>query len=337
MVSKPKDHPAVPVIDWLLETENPSVRFFALRDLMAGQSNTGDLQKAQADIMAQGLVPKILSLQNPDGSWDIPGKFYTSKYKGAVWNLLLLAELGADPQDVQVRQACEFILQHSQHPESGGFSFGESIKAGGGLASGVIPCLTGNMVYSLVKLGFQDDVRVQQAIQWLVSVARADDGDSGPPEGDYYQRFYTCYDAHSCHMGVAKAFKALAAIPPDRRTPAIQAKIDAFAEYFLIHHLYKKSHDLSQVSRPGWLRLTFPLMYQTDILELLGIFADLDHRDPRLEEAIQVLRQKQQPDGRWNLDNTMSDRMLVRIEHMGEPSKWITLKAMRVLRWCEKA
>jgi hypothetical protein len=302
------------ILNWLLEPGNPSVRYVALRDLLGKTGEDLEMQSVQAAIMNQGLVPRVLDKQNDDGSWAVPEKFYTDKYKGAVWNLLLLAELEADPADARVHKACEFILQHAQHPESGGFSFAESVRSGGGLASGVIPCLSGNMAYSLIKLGFLDDQRVQRAIDWIVTVARADDGDQGPPLGEVYQRFYTCWGSHSCHMGVAKALKALVAIPPERRTSEIQSKIDDFAEYFLIHHLYKKSHDLTQMSKPGWLRLGFPQMYQTDILELLEIFADLDLFDPRLSDAIDVLRQKRQADGLWKLDNSLNGRTLVSIE-----------------------
>ena len=76
-------------------------------------------------------------------------------------------------------------------------------------------------------------------------------------------------------MGVVKALKALAAIPVHKRSDDVKSTIDAAAEYLLIHHIHKRSHDLSRVSKPGWLRFGFPLMYQTDILEILGILTAL--------------------------------------------------------------
>jgi hypothetical protein len=132
-------------------------------------------------------------------------------------------------------------------------------------------------------------------------------------------------------MGVAKALKALAAIPADRRKPAVGDKIDLLCEYFLKHHLYKKSHDLATVARPGWLKPGFPLMYQTDILELLDLFAGLDRWDPRLEDARVILQSKQPADGRWILENTFNGKMVVQFEQKGKPSKWLTLKALRIL------
>jgi len=132
-------------------------------------------------------------------------------------------------------------------------------------------------------------------------------------------------------MGVAKALKGLAAIPPERRSRAVEIKIDEIAEYFFKHHLFKKSHHLAEIAKPGWLKLGFPLMYQTDILELLDLFAALNRWDPRLEDALRIIRGKQDADCRWALENTMNGKMQVRIEQKGKPSKWITLKARRVL------
>ena len=119
--------------------------------------------------MTTGAVPQILANQNDDGSWGLPEKFYTLKYTGTVWTVLLLAELAADPADPRVRKACEFILSHSWNEETGGFSYQQSARTETGLSSGVIPCLTGNMVYSLIRLGYLDDEQVQRAIDWIVT------------------------------------------------------------------------------------------------------------------------------------------------------------------------
>lgn len=324
--------PEQPVLDWLLEADNPSVRFFALRDLIGLDLASPEIHQARQAIMQAGPVPAILGKQNLDGSWDLAEKFYTSKYLGTVWTLLILAELAADPADERVQRACEFILSHSQDPDSGGFSYQMSARTGEGLPSGVIPCLTGNMVYSLIRLGHLEDPRVQKALAWITTRQRTDDGETSPPSDPYYKRYTNCFGRHSCHMGVAKALKALAAVPEINRTPEIAAKIDELADYFLKHHLYRKSHDLSQMAKPGWLRLGFPLMYNTDILELLGLFAQLNRSDPRLKDALAVLASKQQPDGRWLLETTFNGKMQVRIEHKGKPSKWITLKALEVLK-----
>lgn len=324
-----------PVIAWLLENDQPSVRYRTLQDLLSVPADSLERVAARAEIAQAGPVPALLAHQHIEGYWDLPEKFYNAKYTGTVWNLLFLAELRADPGDPRIQHACDFIFERSQDLGSGGFSTGESLKNGGGLPGYVIPCLTGNLVYALIHLGYLDDPRVQRAIDWLVAMTRADDCDTSPPETPYYRRFEMCYGRHSCHMGVAKALKGLAAIPPARRTPASDAKITELAEYFLKHHLYKRSHNLEQVGRPGWLKFGFPLMYQTDILELLEIFADLDRYDPRLDDALAIVAGKRQPDGRWKLENTFNGKMLIHFEHKNQPSKWITYRALKVLGWAE--
>jgi hypothetical protein len=319
-----------PVVDWLLEPTDPSVRYHTLTTLLGQSPDEPAVLAARRAVMAGGLVPKILAGQNADGSWSDPARFYRDKYTGTVWTLLILAELAADPDDPRLRSACEFILANSQNPESGGFSCDRSAKTGAGLASYVIPCLTGNMVYSLIRLGYLDDPRLQRAINWITTWQRADDGAAAIPKNAVYDRFEMCWGRHSCHMGVAKAFKALAAIPPARRSPAAAAKLGEIGEYFLLHHLYKKSHNLAEISRPGWLNFGFPLMYQTDILELLGIFAGLGQWDDRLQDALGVVTGKRQANGQWNLENSFNGKMQVRIEQKGKPSKWITLRALQV-------
>lgn len=320
------------VIKWLLEDDNPSVRYFTLTTLMQKSAGDAEVKKARQAIMKSEAVPAILAEQTNDGIWGEPKRFYRDKYKGTSWNLLILAEMGADPAHQSIKNACEFILQYSQDPESGGFSYDTSTKTGTGLPSGVVPCLTGNMVYSLIKLGYLEDDRVQKAIDWITSYQRADDAADEGPKGKVYERYEMCWGRHSCHMGVAKTLKALAAIPPDKRTPTINAKLDELLEYFLKHHLYKKSHNLEQIARPGWLKLGFPLMYQTDILELLGIFADLERFDSRLMDALAIVKSKRGADGKWKLENTFNGKTLVNIEKKGQPSKWITLKALKVLQ-----
>src|SRR4030043_840566 len=123
--------------DWLLEKNNPSIRYFTLRDILEKPENNLELQEARLGIMKAGLVPVILAKQKKEGYWEIPENFYTAKYKGTVWQLLILAELGADITDVNVKKACEFILNHSQDRQSGGFAYSTSAKKGGGRRSEV--------------------------------------------------------------------------------------------------------------------------------------------------------------------------------------------------------
>lgn len=320
------------VIDWLLEEENPSVRYFTLTRLLGKPANDSVVVSAQKAIMMSPLVIKIFAQQNANGSWGVPERFYTNKYEGTVWTLLILAELGAYPSDPRVKAACDFILKHSQEPLSFAFSVGQSVKSETGLPSSVCPCLTSNMVYALIKLGYLHDERVQKAIQWIVKYQRADDGVKLTPEEPKYAKLFSCFGNHSCHMGVAKALKALVAIPEKERTSEISNKIKQLSDYFLIHHIYKKSHNLEKEAKPGWKLFGFPLMYNTDVLEMLGLFSELRIIDPRLQESIVLVTSKRGSDGKWRLENTFNGKTLVEIEKKDEPSKWITLKALLALK-----
>jgi hypothetical protein len=100
----------------------------------------------------------------------------------------------------------------------------------------------------------------------------------------------------------------------------------------LRHHIYKRSHDLSRVSKPSWLRFGFPLMYQTDALEILGILTKLGYKDERMQETVDLVISKQDVQGRLKLESTFNGRFQVNIERKGELSKWITLNALKALK-----
>ena len=224
------DFPSDP-IPWLLSGDDPSVRFFTLTELLGSSPDSPDAAAARREIMSRGAVPLILAAQGDDGHWQSRDRFYTAKCRGTVWQLI--------------------ILRDSQDPESGGFATDRSKKAGGGLHSSVVPCLTGNMVWRLIRLGMLRDPRVQAAIEWLIAYMRFDDGDGEPPTGWPYDRWEMCWGRHTCHMGAVKALKALAEIPPERRTPAVRRTLDDGVAFMLAHHVHKRSHDLARDSKPG--------------------------------------------------------------------------------------
>lgn len=318
--------------DWLLEEENPSVRYLALTELCDVPMDNPQAKKTKAAVMKTGVVPAILAKQDKGGFWEAADRFYVAKYKGTVWQLVILAELLADGSDERISKACEFILENSQDITSGGFAQHRSAKTGGGRHSEVIPCLTGNMIFSLIRFGYLGDKRVQRGIDWINKYQRFDDGVAEPPRGWPYDRYEICWGRHTCHMGVVKALKALAEIPAAQRSPATRQTLDDGIEFMLEHHIYKRSHDLAKVSKPGWRRFGFPLMYQTDVLEILGILTGLGCKDTRMQEAVDLVLSKQDDSGRWTLADSFNGRFQVDIEKKGEPGKWITLNALRSLK-----
>lgn len=320
-------------LDWLLEPEVPAVRFLALTRLLGRSARDAEVSEARAAIMRTGAVPAILERQRPEGCWEEPDSFYTAKYRGTVWQLVVLAEHCADGTDPRVRKACEFVLAHSQDPESGGFSMARARRAQGGLPSQVIPCLTGNLVWSLLRLGYLGDERVERGVEWLTRFLRFDDGDSAPPRGWPYARLEMCYGRHSCFMGVVKGLKALAEIPTKRRSAAVRRTLEGAAEFMLRHRVYRQSHDGERTARPGWTRFGFPRMYQTDALEVARLLLELGHAgDERLQDALELVLARRGADGRWALKDTFNGSFQVDIERKGRPSKWITLNALRVLK-----
>jgi hypothetical protein len=319
-------------IDWLLEQNNPSVRYYTLTGILDMPDDSPEALETRKEIMKVGPVPDILARQEEGGYWGVPENFYEhSKYKGTVWQLIVLAELGADGNDVRVHKACEFILENSRDRNSGAFSIlGNPEKCGN--HDLVIPCLTGNMVFSLIRLGYLNDTRLQKGIDWITKYQRFDDRIAKAPSGWPYDISFRCWGRHTCSMGAIKALKALAEIPAQSRSPEVKETLARGAEYFLLHHVYKRSHSLDKVCKPGWQEFGFPLMYQTDALEILSVLTELGYHDSRMQEAIDLLLSKQDNQGRWILQTTFNGRFLVNIEAKEKPSKWITLKALRVLK-----
>ena len=248
-----------------------------------------------------------------------------------MWTFILLAELGVDGKDERLRRACEFILAASQDRISHGFAYKSGALTGGD-HDAVLPCLTGNMLFGLIRMGYLCDPRVQAGIGWAVKYQRFDDGIERPPDGWPYDINHRCWGKHTCHLGAVKVLKALAEIPRDQRTEEATSLIQMLAEYLLIHQIYKSSHDLDKITMPNWLQFGFPLMWNTDVLEILDILTRLGYRDPRMQPAVDWMLSKQDDLGRWNLETPYYDRFLVTIERNGKPSRWITLRALQVLK-----
>jgi hypothetical protein len=317
------------VVDWLLEESDPSVRYLALRDLLRRGEDDEEVLEAKARIMEVGAVPRILAKQGSEGNWGEPEDFYRrSKYKGTVWNLILLAELCADPENERVKASCEFVLNWSQERSSGGFSVRGDGNSGGAKGS-VICCLTSNMAFSLMRLGYGEDPRVRKALDWITTYQRYERASKAPNEWPY--QYDRCWRDHSCRSGAVKSLKAMAEVPEPMRTAEMERTIAEGAEFLLSQHIVRKGPGSREVARPEWLHLGFPLMWNTDILEILDILTRLGYQDERMHDALSVLLSKRGADGRWVQENRFEGRFLISLERNGRPSKWVTLRALRVL------
>ena len=143
---------------WLLELDNPSVRYFTLTDLLERPPPDAEVRQAKAAIMASEPVRKILDAQYPDGYWIKPGIGYSPKCRATVWQVIFLADLGATRTE-QIEKACQHIFQHAQRPD------GAFIANKG--KSGAVICLNGNLLRSLLWFGYGDAPHVQRGLAWL--------------------------------------------------------------------------------------------------------------------------------------------------------------------------
>lgn len=315
--------------EWLLEEDNPSVKYFTLLGILDKPKDDPEVLEAHEKIMIKGLVPKILAKQDTGGYWGVPEDYYIrSKYRGTSWQFIVLAELAADGKDERIRKTCDFILKNAWDPESGAFSYLSTKK--GGDPKNILPCFTANMIWSLLRFGYITDKRVQKAVQWILNTQRFDDMIDNPPRGWPYDRWEKCWGRHTCHSIIIKSLKAFSEIP--NKEIEIEDYINKGADFILKHHIYKRSHDLSRVGHEKWLDLGFPLMWDFDILEVLEILTRLGFKDDRMQDAVDILISKQDKEGRWILERTFNGRFQVSIERKGKASKWITLNALKVLK-----
>ena len=321
---------------WLLEPDMPAVRHVALRDLLGRPSDDPELGEARAAAMAADPIASILAAQHDDGHWEKPGPGYATKYRGTVWQLIFLDQLGADPTDERVRRACAYVLAHSQ-AVTGGFGASGRVGATAPPPASVIHCLNGNLLRALIGFGWLDDDRVRSAIDWE---ARAITGEGVPrwyASGTSGPRFACAANEDlPCAWGAIKAMLGLVRIPPGERSPLVERALDIGTSFLLDRDPVAADYPMGWGNtRPSgsWFKLGFPSGYVSDVLQNLEVLCELGHgRDPRLAVAIAWLLSKRGGDGRWQNEYAYNGKTWVDFERQGRPSKWVTLRAWRVLR-----
>ncbi len=278
--------------------------------------------------MANGPVPAILDAQDSAGSWVKPGAGYGPKYRGTVWQIIFLAELGADPSEERVRRGCEYLLSHSIASNAAFSAYQTPVP------SGSVHCLNGNLLYALLRLGHADDPRVQAALDWQ---ARAITGEG---QIRYYKSAtagpgFACgvNEGQPCGWGANKAMRALLAVPSQRRTPVVERAIEEGAAFLLSRDPALADYPYTGRVSSTWFKLGFPLSYWSDVLETAAVLVEAGYGDDsRLANALQLILSKQDDQGRWKLENALNGKMWIDIEEKGKPSKWVTLRALRVLK-----
>ena len=323
-------------LPWLLQDENPTLKHAALRWLVDRPGDDPEVRRSLAATMEADPIAAILAAQHPEGYWVEPGPGYHPKYRGTVWQVIFLDQLGADGSDQRVRRACEYVLSHSQ-TEAGGFG-----AAGGGRSSAPPPssaihCLNGNLLRALIGFGWLSDQHVQRAIDWLARSITGEgftryyqSGASGPG--------FCCAanDKLPCAWGAVKAMLGLARIPAGERTPQVEDAIKVGVEFLLSRNPAEADYPFAwgnMKPSQSWFKLGFPLGYVTDVLQTLEVLCELGlANDPRLQPAVKWLLSKQDRQGRWRNQYAYSGKTWVDFEKQGEPSKWVTLRACRVVK-----
>jgi len=342
------------VIDWLLEPDEPAVRALALRHLLDRPADDPDLRQARAEAHRRGPIAILLDAMHPEGYWERPGFGYGPKYRSTVWAIITLGALGAAvTEDGRVARACAYVLDHTVRVAG---------RRDHALLDDTQPnwdCLQGNLVAALLRMGCEDDPRLDGAIEWT---ARAVTGEGVAPAAEKGARLrYTTtgnmgplrYSATAnigpnfvctsnwelpCAWGAVKVLLALSLWPEARRTPEVNHAIEQGAAFLLETDPLKAEYPTRTKPDPRWWRFGFPLFYAPDLLQLAEALVGLGYgADPRLAGVLDLVRSKADDQGRWPLEvPAYGKREWIAWGRKGAPNKWVTLRALRVLKAAEK-
>ena len=306
---------------WLLEDDQPSVRYLALTQLLRKPEDDPEVQVAKKKIPKKGWAAEILATQDRGGWWVSAESLYRPKYLSTNWMLLILSDLGLTNEDPRIRRACELWIKRFAK-EDGGF--------GGDRMNQSHLCIVGNTARALVRFGYVDHPAVKSAFEWL---AKNRDKNGG----------WNCFGSGR-NLDSWEGMSAFAVYPRRKWTEGMRRAVELGAEFYLERELHRQ-----RAHYEPWNRFHYPVHYYYDLLVGLDFVTALGYgSDPRLGFAVSLLKEKRRRDGRWNLDAVHPDvegkaaewytkspkdkPTPFALERPGEPSKMITLKAMLVLK-----
>jgi hypothetical protein len=316
----------VNVLEWLLDSD-PAIRWQALQDLADAPADVIAAERAR--IETEGWGARLLSLLGEDGQWEggalFPARRAVSgigkQPRGQPWtataySLVALQDFGIEPHTPKVQRAVSQVREHCRWEHAGQPFFSGEVE----------PCING----MVVSLGAYFDIDVDAVVARLLSEQLDDGGWNCEVEnGSVRSSFHT----------TIRVLEGLLA--HERATGGSTESITARRrgeEYLLERKLFRRK-STGAVVDPAWLQFSFPTRWHFDVLRGLEYFrAAGDSPDPRLDEAIDLVRTKEQPDGVWLLENTHPGAIHFALEDGdGRPSRWNTLRALRVLRWYERS
>jgi hypothetical protein len=331
-----QDHRVRDTLNWLLEKDNPGVRYLALRDLEDSPADSPELIAARSQAYEAGAIATILDNQQAEGCWVKPGPGYDPKYRSTVWSIVLLAQLGASAQDDErIQRGCDYLLNHA-------LTTGGQFTASGSPA-GTADCLQGNLCAALLDLGY-DSARLEQAFEWM---ARSVTGEGIAPLADrraavrYYAGkcgpIFACGANNKlpCAWGAVKVMLAFAKLPAFARTPIIERAIETGVNFLFSTDPALADYPSGYSGKPSgnWWKFGFPVFYVTDLLQNVEALIALGYgRDPRLAHALDVIHEKQDSHGRWALEYDYTGKTWGDFGVKKQPNKWVTLRALRMLK-----
>ena len=203
-----------------------------------------------------------------------------------------------------------------------------------GTPSTTIYCLWGNVTRALLDLGYWGDERLAYAVEQLARSITGDGYDWYRKGGVQSPGFYCSanYDL-PCGWGAVRALWALNAVPAEGRTPVVEAGIETAVNFLLSYDVAHADYPYKERVNSSWFKFGYPLGYVTDVLLNLEALAEAGQGgDPRLDEAIELVLSKQGEQGRWPMEYSYNGKMWIDVEEKGKPSKWVTLRAVRMLK-----
>lgn len=324
-------------VQWLLDSDSPGVRYLTMRNLLDLSPDDKKLKAVRKSAHRDGPISVVLSGMEKEGYWVRPGPGYNPKYRSTVWSLILLAQLGASVyEDKRIERACNYLMDHMA--EGGQFT---TISAGA--PSGTVDCLQGNLLSSLMELGYSD-ARMDTAYEWM---ARTVTGDGIAPKEnkDMSVRFYAykcgprfacgVNDGLPCAWGGVKVMLALSKLPTEKRTPPIRKAIKQGVEFFFSIDPVTAAYPTRDGSKPNraWWKFGFPVFYVTDLLQLAEALIALGYdTDARLSATLDLICEKQNDRGQWLMEYDYPGKTWLDFGKKKEPNEWVTVRALQVLK-----
>lgn len=308
-----------PALDWLLDSD-PAIRWQVLRDLADAPAETVAAERAR--VAVEGWGARLLSLQAPDGRW--AGAAWNRGWDSTMHVLWLLRHLGLDPASPAARRAVDLVREHVTWQGCGP----PECERNRFFAGEVEPCINGQVAAAGAYFGAD----VRGIVDRLLDEQLSDGGwNCEAPDRSVRSSFNTTI----CVLEALLAYEQAAG-----GSVAVTAARLRGHEYLLERRLLRRRSTGAVIERDRkggavWTRFAFPTWWHYDVLRGLEYLRDAGVAfDERMAEAIELVASKRDANGRWPLETVYPGVMPVEMdERAGEPSRWNTLRALRVLRW----